>query len=601
MAIDRLTANFAVILHADIVGSTTLVQRDERLAHERIQGSFGHLSKIIEKFRGRVRELRGDALLADFDRPSDAVAAALAFQISNVEFNTAIEDAIQPQVRIGISLGEVIVADKTVTGTGVVLAQRLEQLAAPGGVVVQGSVAETVPTRMPFEFEFLGEQDLKGFDKPVRAFSVSLQEGEILPAPEESSTLQSSDRGNLKVADKPSIAVLPFGNMSGDPEQEYFSDGITEDIIIELSRFSDLMVIARNSSFDYKGQSVQLEQIASELSVGYVMEGSVWRNHDRLRITTQLVEASSGDHIWAEKYDCDLSDIFDLQDEIARHVVGSIAPQVELAEMKRSRALGDTNLSAYELALKAQALTYDAVRVADPSMLEQALSLCSEALEIDNRCTHALWTRGMGSVFQYLYGWGNDPGSALTSAIEVADHLISIDPSNAKSFIVRAWAYQYRREYDLAIADYRCALNLNPNLALNLFTMAWSEAVAGLSAEAREHAQTALKLSPRDTNIWLGWAYAALELASFIEGDFSEAITWGQQAVQMHARMPFRQAVLVASYGHLGNDGAAESHIKTINTFTPNFLSAVLDGDIEVYKLPEHNAVVIEGLRKAGL
>jgi tetratricopeptide (TPR) repeat protein len=346
---------------------------------------------------------------------------------------------------------------------------------------------------------------------------------------------------------------------------------------------------------------VDIKQIALELGVGYVMEGSVRRDGDRLRITAQLVEANTGSHIWGEKFDRELGDIFDLQDEITRYVVASIAPQVELAELERSRELSNTHLSAYELALKAQALTYDAVRVADPNMLVQAMSLADTALELDNRSTHALWTSGMGCVFQYLYGWGDDPGGALTSAIEKADHLIGIDPSNAKSYVVRAWAHQYCREYDLALADYRRALELNPNLALNLFTMAWSEVVAGLPTEAREHAQIALKLSPRDTDIWLGWAYATLELASFIEGDFSEALKWGRMAIQMHAKMPARQVVMVAGYGHLGDLEAAQSHVIAVTAFAPDILSAVLSGNIEIFKLAEHNSLLVEGLHRAGL
>jgi len=399
----------------------------------------------------------------------------------------------------------------------------------------------------------------------------------------------------------PSLVVLPFANLSEDPEQEYFSDGITEDIITELSRFSELMVIARNSSFAYKDLPLDVKQVARDLGVGYVMEGSVRRDGNRLRITAQLVDAESGGHIWAEKYDRKLGDLFDLQDEITRHVVGSIAPQVELAELRRGRQSSDTNLSAYELALKAQALTYDAVRVADPKMLDQAMALAQAALELDDMSTHALWTSGMACIFQHIYGWGDDPVGALAAAVETADRLIGIDPSNAKSYVVRAWAHQYCKDFDLALADYRRALELNPNLALNLFTMAWSEAVAGLAAEARKHALMALKLSPRDTDIWLGWAYATLEVASFTEGEFAEAITWGRQAIQMHARMPYRQVVIIASYGYLGDRAAATSQAAALRAFAPNFLPAVLSGDIEVFKAPEHNRLLVDGLRKVGL
>lgn len=398
-----------------------------------------------------------------------------------------------------------------------------------------------------------------------------------------------------------SLVVLPFANLSDDLRQEYFSDGITEEIITELSRFSELIVIARNSSFAYKNQPVDIRQIARELGVSYVMEGSVQRSENRLRVTAQLIETKNGAHIWGERYDCELVDVFALQDEIARRVVGSIAPQVELAELTRSRKLSDVNLSAYELALRAQALIYDAVRAADSDLLKQAMSLASAALELDDRCTNALWTSGMGCVFQHLYGWGDDPGGTLFAALETADRLIGIDSSNAKSYLVRGWAHQYRKDYDLALADYRRALQLNPNLALNLFTMAWSEAVAGLSSEAREHAQRALKLSPRDIDIWLGWAYASLELADFTEGNFTEAVKWGRLATQMHGRMPFRQVVMVAACAYKGDLEAVKVHVDALKTFAPDFLPAVLSGDIEVFRLPEHNALLFEGLCRAGL
>jgi adenylate cyclase len=287
---DQLSRKLAVILHADVVGSTSLVQKNEALAHKRIQTAFQKFSETIKTYGGIAREIRGDALVAEFDRASDAVAAALAYQILNSELNAAIDDDIQPNVRIGISLGEVIIADNTITGTGVILAQRLEQLANPGGVVVQGSVSETVPTRFPFNFESIGEQVLKGFDQQVRAFSVRLLPGEDVPMPElkaSSSTVESNDSQEssklsrefyetligerLELPDGPSIAVLPFQNISADPEQEYFADGISEDIITALSRVPDLIVIARNSTFVYKGRPVDVRQVGQELGVRHVL------------------------------------------------------------------------------------------------------------------------------------------------------------------------------------------------------------------------------------------------------------------------------------------------------------------------------------------
>jgi len=408
--------------------------------------------------------------------------------------------------------------------------------------------------------------------------------------------LEPSLAGNV-----PSLVVLPFANLSDDPGQEYLADGITDDIITELSRFPELSVVARNSSFAFKNRSDDIPEISSQLGVNYVLQGSIQRDKNRLRVTAWLVEADSGRHIWGEKYDRELNDIFTLQDDLTMHVVGSISPQVELAELQRSRKLSNSNLSAYEMALKAQALTYDALRVADREMLNRAMAIADKALELDKMCSHALWTRGMGCVIQFLYGWSTDPGSALNFAIEIADNLIGMDPSNARSYIVRAWAYQYCREYDLALADYRRALELNPNHALNLFTMAWSEAVAGLPLQARKHANRALKLSPRDTDIWLAWAYATLELASFIEGDFAEAVKWGRLAIQLHGRMPARQLVMIAAHGHLRDVEAANSHIAALRSFAPDTLAAVLAGKYEICKMHEHNSLLREGLRLAGL
>ncbi len=295
---DDLRRKLAVILHADVVGSTALVQQDESLTHRRIQDAFRQLTETIESYGGSAHEIRGDALVAEFARASDAVSAALAFQSANEERNESLDDGIQQRTRIGISLGEVVVAGGTVTGAGVVLAQRLEQLAEPGRIVVQGTVSETVPVRLPFEFQNLGERVLKGFDQPVRAFVATLRPGEPLPAPEATGAPTTEPEHLAEVlSDKPSIAVLPFANLSGDPAQEYFCDGVTEDIITNLSRFRDLFVIARNSTFAYKGKPVKIQDVCKELGVRYVLEGSIQRSKDEVRITAQLIEGYTGRHL----------------------------------------------------------------------------------------------------------------------------------------------------------------------------------------------------------------------------------------------------------------------------------------------------------------
>jgi adenylate cyclase len=598
---DKLSRKLAVILHADVVGSTALVQKNETLAHERIQAVFHHFSETIKTYGGVTRELRGDALVAEFDRASDAVTAALAFQVLNEAHNATLDNDIQPQLRIGISLGEVIIADNTLTGAGVVLAQRLEQLADSGGIVVQGSVSETVPSRMPFDFESLGEQLLKGFDQPVRPFAVRLQAGKELPAPEETATQKTSVPEGLQVLDKPSIAVLPFNNMSGDPEQEYFSDGITEDITTALSHFSDLFVIARNSSFTYKGKAVDTRLIATELGVRYLLEGSVRRAGDRIRINGQLINAETGNHIWAERFDGDLEDIFELQDEITRKIVGSIAPQIELAEVERGRGLQPASLSSYELSLKAKSEAFDAFRLGDADKLQNAIDIASDALKQDPRNTQALWSLGVSQIDQYLYQWGDDPVGALARAMHAAERLIHVDSSNAAGYALRGTVLIHRREFDLAISDFERSLSLNPNASLHLFFAAWGESLAGLTKLAKEHAELGIRLSPREMDLWMGIAYLSLLQASFAEENFSEAMKWGRLSIQMHAKAPIRRALMVACCAYTGNLEEAANHADELKIFSPDFIPTILRGDLLLYRDSAHNNLLIEGLRKAGL
>ncbi len=335
----------AVLLHADIVGSTTLVQKNETLAHERIQDTFRRFSETISKHDGIAHEIRGDALVAEFSKVSDAVSSALAFQAANTTHIEQLPDDINPALRIGIALGEVVVADNTVTGGGIVLAQRLEQLATPGGVCIQGAAYETLPKRLPFEYQNLGEKKLKGFEEPVRAYSVRLKNEDDDSVPE---SLNPKDAQPLELPSKPSIAVLPFNNISNDSEQEFFADGISEDIITELSKFRNFFVIARNSSFAFKDEQVTVKEVGAKLGVRYVVEGSVRKAGNRVRITAQLIDAVDDKHIWADRYDRDLEDIFAVQDEVTQAIVTAIEPQLATSERQRARRKPTGNLDAWE-------------------------------------------------------------------------------------------------------------------------------------------------------------------------------------------------------------------------------------------------------------
>ncbi|MCP4431914.1 MAG: adenylate/guanylate cyclase domain-containing protein, partial [Gammaproteobacteria bacterium] len=389
MAKDRLSGKLAVILHADVASSTALVQKDEQLAHERIQDAFRRFGQAIEKYQGRVLELRGDALLAEFERPSDAVTATLAFQADHAYLISRLKDNLRPTIRVGIAMGEVVIADNTVTGSGVVLAQRVEQLADPGGLCITAALHEALPKRMPFDLDSLGEQVLKGFDDPVRVYRVELSANQSVPAPQQDNQREaSSKKSKLIVAiivisiviaggiaywfkaqvqqeepasvermafplpDKPSIAVLPFTNMSGIAEQEYFADGMTENLITDLSKISALFVIARNSSFSYKGQQKKVRQVAEDLGVRYVLEGSVQRAGEQVRINAQLIDATTGGHIWADRYDGSLEDVFSMQDKITKSIVSALSITLvgqEDSNLARAKNINPDAYNAYLL------------------------------------------------------------------------------------------------------------------------------------------------------------------------------------------------------------------------------------------------------------
>jgi TolB-like protein/class 3 adenylate cyclase/Flp pilus assembly protein TadD len=573
----------AAILAADVVGYSRLMGEDEAGTLAALRAHRAEVfGPVIAERGGRLVKLMGDGALVEFASVVEAVEAALAIQQRIAAAGGCI------RLRIGINLGDVIIDGDDIYGDGVNVAARLEALAEPGGICISSIVHESIGNRIETGFADAGEHEVKGITRAIRVWRW----------PDKHTT--RTDQSPLALPEKPSIAVLPFNNMSSDPEQEFFVDGIVEDIITELSRFSELFVIARNSSFAYKGRSVDIKQVAQELGVRYVLEGSVRRAGNRVRITAQLLDRDTGSHVWGEKYDRDLEDIFALQEEITRHVVSSIAPQIELAEQERSRRLTGANLSAYELALKAQALFYDGIRAGEPAMVDQAIMTAEAALALDVRSTQALWAKGMAFVFQHLYRWGDDPDRTLALAGDVADRFISIDTSNAKAFVLRAWVNQFRRDFDAALADYRRAFDLNPNFAINLFTMAWGESVMGMTVEAKEHAQLALRLSPRDTDIWLGEGYLALTQAYFADGDFEECRKWARLAIQLTAKAPIRQTLMIASCGHLGDLDAARPHIDAL-TFAPDFLPDVLSGVTELYRMPEHNALLLDGLHKAGL
>jgi adenylate cyclase len=579
---DRLSLQLAVILHADVVGSTSLVQKNESLAHERMQAAFHQFSQVIDSYSGITRELRGDALVAEFDRASDAVAAALAFQILNDKSNATLDDDIQPELRVGISMGEVIVADNTITGGGVVLAQRLEQLADSGGVVVQGAISETVPTRMPYDFQSLGEQMLKGFEQPVRAFAVSLKAGEVLPAPEEHPEPQSTKLKNplfpaklsrdsyeavigerLELPNKPSIAVLPFQNMSGDPEQEFFADGMSEDIITALSRLPNLVVIARNSTFVYKGRAIDVREVGRDLAVSHVLEGSIRKSGDRLRITAQLIDTRDGDHVWAERYDRKLDDIFAVQDEITHNIVIELQVKLVRGEAANLFITGTKSVEAWEHAMRAAPMVDSHVR----DHIAIARKLLNRALELDNNYSNAWVMMGWLYWEESVWDWCDDTDEAMQRAIDSVQKALATDPDFPMAHSLLANIHMVLGETELSISTAEKAVELAPNNSLVQAFLGNVLIDAGRIEEGIKRMRKAIRLCPFP----IPWYLMVLGAGYHLNGDNDFAIMALKQSVEREPESHLGRVWLASAYAELERFEEAKAISKEVLDIESDF------------------------------
>jgi TolB-like protein len=561
-----------------------------------MQDVFRRFSATIESYGGISHEIRGDALVAEFARASDAVSAALAFQFANEDHNKGVTDDIRPEIRIGISLGEVVIADGTITGAGVVLAQRLEQLAEPGGVCIQGAAYETVPQRLPFKYESLGEQEVKGFEEPVRVYSVGLDDGRVIPPPDPA---VRPDKPTLELPDKPSIAVLPFTNMSGDPEQEYFSDGITEDIITELSKFRSLFVIARNSSFFFKGRAVKVQEVSEALGVQYVLEGSVRRAGNQVRVTAQLIEGSTGNHIWAERYDRELEDIFAVQDDVSRAIVTMTAGRLDAAGAERAKQKPPEEISAYDFVLRGVLqLNRD-----DRDAREEAIRLFKKALELAPNYARAYGYLALAYYIdvQYLYA---EP-EHLKVGLEFAKRALALDADDSLAHAAHGLILFHLKHEDEGISSVERSLELNPNDADIMRWMASILTVAGRPEDAVEYAQNAIRLNPFNTGY-----DTMLGFALFNSRRFEEAVEVLRKKGGIRYR--WRVGCLAAAYGQLGRVEEARAAAEEFVTLRQAELreredpipSSTLELAYEAvgrYRRPEDASLFLDGLRKAGL
>ncbi len=584
---EKPARKLAVLLHADVVGSTALVRLDETLAHHRIQDVFGRFTELISRHGGTAHEVRGDALVAEFSKVSDAVAASLDFQTVNAIHNKGLTDDIRPEIRVGIAMGEVLIADNTITGEGIVLAQRLEQLAEPGGVCIHDAAYQTVPKRLPFSYDNLGEQQLKGFDEPVRAYKVVAKETPD-PVP------TSAESFSRELPEERSLAVLPFANMSGDPAQEYFSDGVTEDIITELSRFRELLVIARNSSFTYKNKAVKTQDVAADLGVRYIVEGSVRTAGKRIRVTVQLIDAETGHHIWAERYDRELTDIFEVQDEITRTVASTVAGRVQFTVQANVARKRPDALNAYDLVLRGRSIVEDSKQ-----KHLQAQQAYKKAVEIDPSYAQAHAGLAMGCLVALANHWTESDEVALDAGLEYASAAVALDHNDSYSQFLRGYFLMLTGRLEEAKIHLDRAVSLNPNDAHAINAIAHFLHCKGQLEQAIDWHLKAIRLNPYHP-VWYLWH---LGLTYYSARQYPAALETLQEAISRHPAFLFPRKALAATLAQLGRLNEAQAVVEALLVDHPD--ASMSRGDVYVLGIApdsqEWSTHWIEGLRKAGM
>jgi len=578
------TRRLAAILAADVAGYSRLIGDDEEGTLNRLRSIRAEVTDPkIREHRGRIVKTTGDGLLVEFTSVVDALRCASEIQsvVAEGNANAAAEKCIE--FRIGINVGDIVVEDGDIFGDGVNVAARLEGLADPGGICVSARVQEDAGGKLDVSFEDLGEQNLKNIARPIRVYRVRHD------------VVKSQSSGKpvdavpvLPLPDKPSIAVLPFANMSGDPEQEYFADGMVEEIITALSRIRWLFVIARNSSFVYKGKAIDVKQVGRELGVRYVLEGSVRKSGGRVRITTQLIDAQSGTHLWADRFDGSFEDVFDLQDKVAFSAAGVIESTLQAAEIRRAADRPTTDLTAYDLYLRAR----PDCRSWDRERIRSALGLLERALERDPKFGPALSLAAVCHHHFTTIGGVDDPAMHRRAALGYAQRALQAAPSDPGTIAEVAYMHGYFGEdIEPAIKLIDRALALNPSFYGGWGISGWLRLWAGHLDVAVEHLQTAIRLSPLHPNPTQVYGIA---VAHFMEGRFSDAIAMLVTAMD---ELPGHAGIyryLASCYAHAGRLDNAREIIRRLRTITPNVLPNVVG-----WRRPEHREFFLSGLRLA--
>jgi adenylate cyclase len=588
MTTQEVKRKLAAILSADVKGYSRLMGEDEKGTVRTLNTYKEVMTGLIQHHRGRVVNAPGDNVLAEFASVVDAVECAVEIQKELKNRNAELPVSRRMEFRIGINLGDVIEEGEQILGDGVNIAARLESLSEAGGICISGTAYDQVENKLSIGYEYLGEQTFKNIAKPVRVYRV-LMEPEALARRD--LEVASKERMALPLPDKPSIAVLPFVNMSRDPEQEYFSDGITGEIITALSKVPNLFVIAHNSTFTYKGKPVKVKQVSEELGVRYVLEGSVQKSGDRVRITAQLIDALSSHHLWAERYDRDLEDIFALQDEITMKVITALQVELTAGEMAGMMAKGTKNIDAFIKYLQA----YELISRANKERNAQAKKILEEAVALDPEYPRLYMGLAIVHMYDMWYGTTESPDQSLDRAFELAQKAISLDNSNATAHGILGHVYAMKRQYDRAIAECERAVFLDPNSAENIFWLGMALNWAGRTEEAIPYIQNAIRLNPLPPALY----FVQLAVSYRDSGQYEKAIEASKKALQREPNTQFAYIHMAISYIRLGQEKEARAAAAEILRINPKFS---LERYAKILPFPQPVAdLVIEDLRKAGL
>jgi adenylate cyclase len=624
---ERAKRKLSAILSADVKGYSRLMGEDELGTVRTLEAYREIIAEIIRNYRGRVVDSPGDNLLAEFASVVDAVESAVEIQKDLKVKNAELPENRRMEFRIGINLGDVVEEGERIYGDGVNIAARIEGLAEGGGICISRTAFGQVKNKLNLGYEYLGAQSVKNIAEPVQVYRVLTEReavGKVIgeeklkpkqwrwaaiggvvvlilvagalaiwnfylrPAFEPA----SPERMAFPLPAEPSIAVLPFVNMTEDPKQEYFSDGITEEIITALSKTPKLFVIARNSTFTYKGKAVKVQRVAEELGVKYVLEGSVRKSRNRVRITAQLIDALSGHHLWAERYDREPKDFFVLQDEITLRILNSL--QVKLTEGERARVYGKgtDNLEAYIKVLQGRKYYWRL----DKEGNFLAKKLFEEAIALDPKYPAPYWLLGMTYIMDVWWGWGKPSEDPLTRVMELAQKAINLDPSDSNAYGLLGAAHRMKMQHDKAIAECERAVTLDPNSADAHVWLGTMYSFADRAEEAIVLLEKAIRLNPFAHT----WYFTRLGTAYRLAGRYNEAISTFQKALRLSPDSMVTHIGLTVTYSQLGRDEEARAHAAEVLKISPEFSLDRLAKTL-AFRNQAENERVINALRKAGL